>query len=273
MGLLVPYAQQTMADLNFSGRPTGTWGTQLTAHATIHTLGTKQELVAATTHETDLVKIYVYNTRSATTLTDQLVNIYIGGAGVERVLIPNLLSGWANEAANGKPGRRYVFPLHIPRGARITADCQALISADTVIVQIELYGGGGIGWSGGGVECLGADTANSRGTGVVAGSASDGTLTSIGTSTYTYKAIMGVQAGNSDTSMIESFMALDIGLSGAALPGLENFLQILTTQEDTQDLDIFPRYREVPAGTALYARLQSSGTDTETHYVCIYGVY
>lgn len=272
MGLLVPYGQQTI-DRNFSGRPSGSWGATVTA-GTAHVLGTKVELTSGTTYEADLVEVHIYATRQSAVNHDGLVNIYIGAGGAEQPLFPNLLAGWAPEATVlSGGGWRYIFPVHIPRGSRLSADFQSVVASDTGAITIELYGGGGIGWSGAGVETLGAITGSSRGTTVTPGTTSEGTFTTIATSTKPYKAVLARLMGNSDTSLTGGTMAIDVGIGGTVLAGLENFWIHNDSVEFQYAHEMVPRFRQVPSGSALQARLQSNTTDSEAKSVAIYGVY
>ena len=114
--------------------------------------------------------------------TNSLVNIKVGGAGSEANLIENLTAGWAPNMDNAGV-QFYMFPLFIPAGTRISATHRAMLTSANVTCRLELVGGGrSYHWTGTGVETLGADTANSRGTSVTAGGAADGAWTSIGTS-------------------------------------------------------------------------------------------
>jgi len=130
------------------------------------------------------------------------------------------------------------------------------------------------GWAGAGVETLGALTATSRGTQVTPGGASEGTFTTIASSTRDYRYVLGRSIGSVDTTQNVSVQTLDIGTGSALIPGLENFYGTFTSGEicvpAPEDLG---RWVQVPSGTALQARLQSHTTDTEAKSVCIYGVY
>ena len=268
MSLLIPAPRFRAQERNYSGRPSLTWGANPIAHATPHTLGTKVEIIAATLYETTWIGVTIYGTTLAATDTAALVNIYTGAAGSEVILIPNLLAGWAPIVQQG--ARRYEFPLRIPRGTRLSCDMQALITVDTCSVRVELADVDG--WCGAGVECLGADTAASKGAAVTPGGAAEGTFTAIGTSGRLYRYVFATLAGNSDTTLGNGVQGLDIGTGGALIAGLENFPVATNSLEYEVPTDE-GRYVDVASGTALQARLQSDTTDTEAKTVCIWGVY
>lgn len=273
MGLLMPAPRGMKYETNFSGRPSITWGAALTASATPHALSsTRTELVASLAHDTSLIRIRVHGLSASATLTDALLNIYIGAGGSEVLLIDSLQVGWANVLTAGEP-TYYEFPVRIPRGSRLSCTLRALIASETAQVTIECFEHSDYGWVGAGVETLGQVTASSRGTAVTPGTSSDGAWTSIGTSTRRYRAITGVYMGNTDTSLAQGIVSLDIGSGSAALPGLENFDHIADSNERSFPMTFRPRVCDIPDGTALQARLQCSATDAEVKYVTLYGVY
>jgi hypothetical protein len=274
MSLSVSAHNSIRSQRNWSGRLAATSGTVLTAAGSSHTLGTKVELIASTSFDTHLVRVRVHNSFISNTQTDQLVNIYVGASTAEVLLIPNLLAGWANSlGGGGTPIRIYEFPLFIPAGTRLSADNQALIASDTVAVMIECFGGGQPrGWVGRGVECIGAVTASSQGTSVTSGGASDGTFTDIGTTAKEWRFVQPMLQGNlTDTAIQNASIAADIGVGGALLHELAEFIFTTEATENTRNADT-GRYTRIPSGTALQLRAQSH-TTAETHDWCIYGVY
>lgn len=273
MPLLTPYHRAQAQQFNYSGRPTTTWGHTLTASATIHTLGAKVELIASTTYESEWIAVSLHSTATSAAITDLLANVYIGAAGAETVLLPNLAGGWASfPVTNSSIPVRYLFPVRVARGTRISAACQALIASDTVVITVELYGGGMDGWVGSGVEALGALTASSKGTAVTPGTTAEGTFTAIATTGRTYRYVWPRMVSNSTAVLTASIRALDVGVGGALFPGLENFVEWGMAVEVINPLGT-GRYVEVPSGTALQARLQSHDTDVVAKSVIIYGVY
>src|SRR3990167_8833679 len=110
MSLAVPASRAQARQRNFSGRPSDTWGTTITASATPHALtGTETEIIAATTYEAEWIRIAFNNTFIGATLTDSLFNLYIGAAGSEVLFIDSLQSGWSAAASGGNPNRSYWF--------------------------------------------------------------------------------------------------------------------------------------------------------------------
>ena len=274
MGLLVPSARKQSSSQNYTAgtRPSNTMGTLLTASGTPHALGSKAQLIAATSYEAEWCRIMFLNTAVSATLTDSLVNIYIGGSGSEVPLIANLLSGWSAPVTTGVPAA-YWFPIRIPRGSRISADLRALIASDTCYILFEYGISNGEHWVGSGVETLGAVTGSSRGTAVTPGSSSDGSFASIGTSTRKYRYLNMGAMGNNDTSIVAETITWDVGSGGAVLQGMQdNYTLDLAAESQSQWT---PRGWpcDIPSGTALQLRGQSSATPSGLQYCCLYGVY
>lgn len=278
MPLMLPKQRGLRREANASGRLTGTYGTLLTASATIHTLGTKVELFASTSFDTHWVDIYVHNSAITNSATDQLMNIYVGADTQEQLLVPNLQTGWARQISGTDFGRTYSFPLHIPAGSRITADLQALIASDTISVWMVLFGGDPIPhWTGTRVETIGAVTSVSRGSLVSVGTTAEGALTRLGASdaaaTLAHDwGFVHVATGSTDSSSPATQDDIDLGTSAAVIPGLEDFRSSFGSTEDMRTYED-GRFCYVPAGTILYSRIQALSNANLQRTVLAHGVY
>jgi hypothetical protein len=101
-----------------------------------------------------------FSTKSSA--ADQLVDILIGGAGVEQVLIPNI---YYSAGSNSAYGKSFFFPCYIPAGSRITAKTQSATASVTCRVSVTLLQQSFLGLPGfSKFLALGADVTNSRGT-------------------------------------------------------------------------------------------------------------
>jgi len=273
MGLLLPVHRGEQQDANYSGRPVAPWGTLLTASATPHALSaTRTTLIASTKSDSSLLVVTVTDIATAATVTDVLLNLYIGAAASEVLFVDSLYCAAANSNLVG--GQIvYAIPVRIARGTRISGTIRALIASETASVSIQLFESNGFDGAGVGVETVGAVTASSRGTAVTPGTTAEGTFTAIGTTVRSFKYVYAVALGNVDTTMTQGQLGLDLGISTTLIPGLENFGAISDANERSNMVNALFRKTNIAAGTALTARLQSHTTDAEAKYVCIYGVY
>jgi hypothetical protein len=145
---------------------TATFAISVTAHASANTIGAWVELIAATTYESGGIMVQLAGLQTTATTNQRcLVDIGIGAAGSEVVIIPTLTCGnVADFGAASATGVSYFFPLHIPSGVRIAARCQASTGGDIVNVAVRVYQSSFGRWEGARVTAYGADAANSRGT-------------------------------------------------------------------------------------------------------------
>lgn len=275
MALLVPAARSQSFRSNYSGRPTTSWGTTLTASSTPHALpASPTEVVTSTAVESEWVRFTFHGMAVAATITDALCNIYIGGAGTETLLIDSLQVGWSSTVALGSVPRVYWFPLRIPRATRISASLRSLIASDVAYVMVEYGVSNGNHWCGSGVETLGEVTGSSRGTSMTLGTASDGGWTSMGTTGRRYRYLTPAMMSNNDTSIVAGWTAVDVsGDNSTVLQGMENLVSIDNASELQANVRETGFWCDVPSGTTLYLRGQSHTTPSGVQYGTIYGVY
>jgi hypothetical protein len=213
--LLVP--RTGFLDTVPSTSTTSSAGVTVTASATAHTKGGWSQLVANTGARSLGILIALDNTAVANTATSMLLDIGIGGAGSEQVLIPDLAAGYVLGEAVSNTFCAYFFPLFIPAGSRLAARCQAQIASDTVACRIHLFQRPtGAGWVGTRVTAYGVDAANSRGTVVSAGNNSYGTAGQLAASTDNPIRMMqiGIQAAGR-TALTDARLLADVRLGAA----------------------------------------------------------
>jgi hypothetical protein len=274
----MPYALSKVRGVrlqsNISGQPANDQGTVLTSDGTAHVEpATETEILASTNFDTDWVWLQFANNGGPVINSSSLVNIKVGAAGSEQILIPNLLAGWVGSDAN--LARTYKFPLRIPAGTRISGTHRSARVSTGVTCKIKLFGGGeGMHWTGTAVEEVGAFTDDSGGQLVIPGAASDGTLTSLGTTVHDWGYVLPMVGGNVDTAEVGQAIAADLGSSSSvAIPGLDEFYFGGSTSETFGNAQaIFGRFCFVPAGTTLHLRSQGSGAGDADDWV-VYGVY
>jgi hypothetical protein len=223
-------------------------------------------------YDTGWIEFEFHNVSTSATLTDALINIYIGAAGSEVLLIDSLQVGWSSVAAATGLPIRYWFPLFLPEGTRLSAKLRALI-AGTETVQVNWrYGPPVAGmWSGVGVETLGEVTASSRGTAVTPATAAPSWVT-MGTSSRPYRYIlMGVQ-GNNDTTAVDAWFNWQVGTGSAAYPGLTGWLTRIDSAEAVEN-DCRGQWCNIPESTALQLRAWASAAPSGLVYATLHGVY
>ena len=246
-------------------------GSVVTASGTIHTKGSYTQLIAATTYDWHGFYLFTGGVATSAAATDMLLDIAIGAAASEQVILPNLLVGYSATTAAG--GMCWYFPLFIPRGIRIAARCQALIASDTTRVTIW-----GVAGNSGlpsplftNCDAYGITLATSRGTSHTPGNTgAESTDANIGaTTTRPYGAVMlGVGQQATSITAIAYHWELTIGGTTRA-----EWRTVNTTAEIIYGpYPGMPIGVSIPTGTQLQVQAEASGT-AQAHNVAFYCFY
>lgn len=253
----------------------------VTASATIHTKGSWVELVAATDGPGQLVVVQAFGTATSAAATSMLLDIGIGAAGSEVVLIPDLGVGYTTGSA-ATPGRKWHFPVFVPSGVRLAARCQALIASDTVDVIIDVYGGGAFDSQQcfSAVTAYGANAATSRGVSVANGGTANvkGSWVQITAATTEDIAAIAIatQGAGSVTLSARSHL-IDIGIGAAASEVVlaEDLFYVDNATEFQYQIEPWPFVpfaTPIPSGARIAARRQCSAASDTTCDLIVYGM-
>lgn len=260
--------------------PSAAWGTLVTAGGSSHAKNTTYaQIIASTAFDAYGILIMFSAVNSAGNATSMLVDIAIGAAASETVIIPNLNAGYANviSASGGDvPGQQYFFPIKIPAGSRLSATSQALIVSDTCRVAVWLYGDPtGPVWAGTQVVDYGTNTAASKGVDVVAGlSAAEGSWTEIVASTTQDHAFIAAGCGGAaDTTVLAAIAHLDLGIGAATETAIVENLPFITHASEGIVYPT-PHYAQhlVASGTRLAARISIDNASAQSYDCIMYGV-
>lgn len=266
------------------GTTSAAYGTSVAAGGSAHTKNTTYTtLIATTTYASYGITIFLGNVGTVASTNERaLVDIAIGAASSEVVIIPNLICGNAADlgAASGGGCAAYHFPIYIPSGVRLSATAQALIGSDTVHVatflhQHRRWPGA---WVGSRVTAYGANTGTSSGVAHTSGSTNAyATATQITSSTT--NPIRYMQIGNdlgTDTTGATLRGLVRIGLGATPnyivsdLPWCES-----TTLENTffwpANFILSQMSFNIPAASDIRLSAMVSGTGEARGWV-VYGV-
>lgn len=250
----------------------GSRGTLVTSGAA-NTKGNWYQLVASSAYNTDGLLVFIAKMNAS----DFLVDIGIGAAGSENVVVPNLVAG--NNLANNVT--QYLIPISIPAGTRIAACCQAVAAAVGMLISISLLTQGFMpSASLGRVTAYGANTADSGGTSVDPGAVLN--------TKNAYSQINGVTAnpiralligigGQANSVRTICYWLVDVAVGAAGseriiLPDLQ--LGCNATGDDVVPTSIGPFFIDIPAGTRLAARAQCDIVDAADRLfdIVLYGI-
>lgn len=263
-----------------STRPASTIGTSITPLQ--NSFSTYAEILSDTNVTKDCygILINVNGGNVSTAAKDTLCTIGIDTAGGTSYvdLIPNLLvsCSWAYTAAPG--GHWYYFPIYIPAGSAIAAKGSVNNAAPgTFRVAVWLFGAPADPASlryGHGVEAIGITGASSSGTAVTAGGASEGSWTSLGTTTrpcFAWQYGMGCNDGTMTALLYHADLSYGDGTNQVMI-GQDKVYYAGATEQ--LGCGVYgPNYCAVPGGSTIYGRLQCSGTADSALSMAAYGVY
>lgn len=230
----------------------------MTASATPHTKGAWSELIASTAEDSYGVWVFLQGLAISATDTSCLVDIGLGAAASEVVVIPNIDAGTADFANRG--AKYFFFPIFIPSGQRIAARAQAAMVSDLVTVAITLEKRNAYPDVYARVTDYGAVTASSRGTLVTAGLNAFGAWTNVGALTSQDHTLWTIGTdGGGDTTLSGTALVAEIGVGTTTIAGPFRWEQQAT--EIVQS--VFPPtpiHAPVPSGTQMVARVAGSAT-------------
>lgn len=271
MSLWVPPVAFTEREANWTTAQAS--GTLVVASSTTHTKGSYAEIFASTAFDAYAIEIVFSDVAASTVARAALVDIAIGAAAAEEVIIPNLNAGCAGGWLTGA-GHHYRFPVLIPAGSRLSGRGQCSTASQQIRTSITLFGEPtGPCWTGSQVVDYGTDLATSRGVSVAQGLQAEGSWTQIVASTtqdhYNFNVGIG---GAGDTTMEGESAALDVGIGAAAEEVIaENLFWTTTTSEALRYTAPFAFDRSVPSGTRLAARIYGGNAFAQSFDVILYG--
>lgn len=239
-------------------------GTAITANASPNAKGASfTTLLAATGFEADGLLVMLDDSAA---LTDYLLDIAVGGAGAEVVILSNLLiSGGTGSITYGA---YYYFPVKIPAGTRLSARVQASTGAAVVRVSLLLFSQGVMpGETVGVIDSYGLNTLTSGATSVDPGGSANtkGLYSQIVASTNRMARFLSLSIGNQLNGVRSSQSWLvDIAI-GPALGEVVIVPNLALNCSTSPDIVVPQVYNmipvSIPAGTRLAVRAQSDGID------------
>lgn len=260
-----------MSSLNLSlvtghetiGADTGaTGGTTVTGSVTAHTKGAWAQLVASSAAAASWIEVIIgFPSVGA---QQYMVDIGVGGAGSEAVLLPNLhFEGISADSGTA----HYIFPVAIAAGTRVSARCQSNSGgSDTIQVMAILWKGDAGGFAApGSVAAYGVATASTSLTAVDPGGTANTKSAWVQMTASTGIDIRWlmfcVSRGGSSTSASTRYL-VDIGTGGAGSETVlvANAFAVAAIAGDYAIPRTFGFAVDIPSGTRIAARIQSSST-------------
>jgi hypothetical protein len=263
LGLVVP-RYEPYAESTGGANAAGSGGTDFAVGAVANTKTGWTQIIASSSQRADGLLITVSPSNIAT--ADYLVDIGIGGAGSETVLLSNLLYSVGSSATGFGPISIFC-PIYVAPGTRISARAQSSdTSAVGVSVIVRLIKGGTAERIRSTVATTyGADTSDSGGTAVDPGGSAHtkGAWTEISASVSVgFDSCLLLFGQRNNASNANQNMLLDIGVGASGSESVifaDMYMRILDVEQ------IYPNCIWLPIsvkpGQRLAARCQCSGID------------
>lgn len=248
-------------------------GVSVTGNATINVKGAYTELLTSAAY--DAQGFFIWMMKSGHTDADVLVDIAVGAAASETIIVDNLVGpGSGNSACT-----QFYIPIPIPAGTRISARCQATAISNISKIGVILCSDHPLGWSGGIIATYGADTADSGGVSVDPGAVGNtkGAYSELAASlTYDTKAIILAIGEQNNFVRSTSGQRLDLAVGAAAseVIVIPDILMQVGAAADQYMPRSFHFRLNLPAGSRVALRAQASTTDAADRLfdVVLYGV-
>lgn len=194
-----------------------------------------------------------------------LLDVGIGGAGSEHVLVPDLLFSTGDIVDRGQGGHYVYIPMYIPAGTRVSARTQVNTSAPRTarVAIIFNYSGESLLPIFQGCDALGITTGSTSGVQVTSGSGgSYGAYTTLLTTSREYSALGLVSVGARSSSMTNSFIGIDIAVNRGSDIFLFRRGFVARNQESIGWTNcVLPYYGKILSSDTIKARCWATSTD------------
>jgi len=236
----------------------GTYVVTLTANATANLKGGYVEIASSLTND---VYGLSFTIGFVSSVSQTLTDLAVGAVGSEQIVIANIMH---------EPGRVNVsldafFPLYIPAGTRVSGRCQASVGGVTVQVAMITVSKGYATWPiYHSVTTYGAATADSGGTQVDPGLTqhTKGNWSQITASTSdVIKAMVGLVGNQANSADATQDYRIDYGIGSPETVLIPDVLMRGNGSIDHKSPRAQMFYVNIPSGTRLAVRAQSSNTD------------
>lgn len=266
-----------------SVRPNTTlWGTSITPGNNV--MGTATSLGITCTTECYGILVCINGGASQNTVRNMLININMdpaGGTAYTTILLPYLIGSCAAPLGFGTGGIWYYFPIYIPAGATLAAQAQVNnATVGTVGVACWTFSNPTHPESlryGYKCEAIGVVTASSQGTAVTPGTTSDGTWTSLGTSTQQniwWQLGFSIANGTITSLVYAAELSADNSATKPRILINDVIVGTSTTEQITYNSATAAMIcsDSIALGTSIYGRIQCSGTAVTGITMIAYGV-
>ncbi len=233
------------------------------------------EVIASTTYDSYGMLVNLNSGFTSGTNVTRLVDIGVGPAGSETVIIPKILCGQEGTYTSSS-GVWLYFPMFIKAGTRVSARGTYVKRALRIYIQLVQQPLAPDGFVYGTYcEALGYVNDTQGGTAIAAGASGEGSWVSLGTTTKPLFAWqMSVKPIHTDTANAAVVYDVDLAVgNGSQFVDIIQSAHLTTTTAEARafQVPLFCNHYPVKTGSTLYARAQCSGSPDQL-VVMAYGV-
>lgn len=236
--------------------------------ASAHTKGAWGQAVASTASDVSLVALTITSNAVSATDTSALLDIGVGAAGSETVIVPDIASG---ALAGPLP---FMLPVAIPSGSRIAIRAQSIRTSPSFLeAGVTLFGTSDYKLTPSSLDIIGIDTTTSTGTAM---SGASGTWVQITASTAKdYQNLVLVHSSSSsDIASINVLYTVGVGAAGSERAIGNSLVRYNSTESVNWNngMAIAPLSGEpIPAGSRIAVR-HNIAANPGRYNVCLLGV-
>jgi hypothetical protein len=242
-------------------------GLTLDADASAGTEGAWEELIASTALQSEWGMIAARTIGASGVDTGALIDLGIGAAASEVVILPNINMGEAEGVPTpSSQGKVSPFPQRIAASSRVAVRMEAAVNSETAEVAIWLFQNVhhvenvGTGVTYGADE----DAGDACGTSVTPGSGAFGTWTEIGTTSADHNVwVVGMDLlGNTAVSNLDVLVQIGHGPNSGAVTTIGGSIRfrVNSVESIVGPVPDVPMFTTVSSGTKIWARIASGNT-------------
>jgi hypothetical protein len=258
---------------SFTGRPASAMGTAVTP--AVGSKGSWAQVFASLDHDTYGLLVNINSNTDSAASRNTVLDIGVGAASSEIVLIPDLIAGNANIYTGFGSGIWYYFPISIPAGTRVAVRAQGTVTTAfrCFIQAMQLPLQPAMLKKASYVEAVGMTVP--QGTSITAGQTSEGDWTLLGTTAKRcWHWQVGIQVSSADANHRLNTYHIDLAEGdGTDFNILLNRLAFTTAVSEAAGLLPITVGCEVPvpAGRSIYARAQANQDPDDPLFITAYG--
>ena len=251
-----------------AGTASASYGVDVSA-SSANTKGSYVELISSSASAKPATGFYFSIYRTALPAWDGLVDIAIGGAGSEQIIVSDM--GFVSNLTGSQASMQFL-PIAIPASTRVAARVQTGYGGGTTnnYSMIHLVHGGSKHPTGlAGATGIGANTADSGGVAISAGSGSKGSYVEVVSSTARAYRGISLRAHTRNSVLADTKILVDIAIGAAASEVIIASNLPLYSNGGIEFLPYIPLH--IPSGVRVAAR--AAGSAALNFDVSIVGFY